>query len=456
MDEKTKQMKKEREDNELAFYTGKMPSRVPLRVNFSMDVVAQYAGFELREALWDSGRIFDKADELCQKVFTDICLLGSKARMPAYYEALGSRNSVMSSSGFMQHPNTVALFPEEYDDFIANPVDTIVEKVIPRNYTRLDYTKNPAAVMFPFLEAEYTKGIDGGTYRSMSSRLVDKYGYMGNVPGTFGACYATMDLFVDNIRSLSEISKDIRRMPEKVKAAVDALYPFNYYCGKVAKVIPTSLVDYPLHLPPFISNKNFEKLWWPTWKRQCEDYASLGVHSGAFVEGDWTRYMDYLEELPPNARLRIEAGDPKLFKERLGKRHILMGMFPLDYITTHTREECVDKTKEWLDLMAPGGHYIFGFNKTILSVSDVNFDNLAAICATVRDYGVYDNAGQPSGSPVLEPTQYTHSEVPPVKSKYIMTWEQYKAANPYVPDIARERVEKMGLYTMKNIYNLLR
>ena len=448
-------LKKEREENELMLYEGKIPHRVPIKINFSQDVVAGYAGIDIKDASWNPSLVAEKADELCGKIFTDICLLSGKARMPAYYEALGSKNSVMSSGGFMQHPDTVAMYIDEYDEFTKNPVDFIVEKVLPRNYRRLDYTENPASIMFSFLEAEQGRVFDNAAQRKNSAPLVEKYGYYQGAPGSFGAMYATLDLLTDNIRSLKEMAMDVRRVPEKVLAAVDALYPFNYECGIVKNVTPTSMVDYPLHLPPFIGLKQFEKLWWPSWIRQCNDYASMGVHTGAFIEGDWTRYLDYLLDLPTNSRLRIEGGDPALFKQKLGKKHILMGMYPIINVISKSKEENIDEVKRFLDIMAPDGHYQFGFDKTIIMASDLNFDTLAAICDTVRDYGVYENAGQQTGEK-MNPKDYTHSKVEKFESKYVMTWDRYKRENPYVPDSARPRVEATAYNTMKQIMNLLR
>lgn len=456
MNEEAKKLKEEREKNDEAFYRGVYPSRVPIKVNVGMDIIAEAAGYDLKETLWDTGRIYDKAHELAEMIFSDSSILGMKSRMPAFYEALGSHNCVMSSNGFMQHPDTVALFADEYDEFIENPVDFIIEKVLPRNYDRLNHIDNPAGVLFSLLEAEYEKATDNAAFRSMSARLTDEFGYPSTMPGTFGACYATMDLLTDNMRSLTEMTKDIRRIPDKVEEALNALYPFSYYVGKPSKFILTTQVSYPLHLAMFIRTKDFERLWWPTWFRQVNDYASLGATCSPFCEADWMRFLDYLQDLPTNSQLKFEYGDPKIIMEKLGKKHIISGMFPLSYLTTLTKEQCIDKTKEWLDILAPGGRYIFGFDKSALMLNDMNFENLAAICETVRTYGVYDHPYEPNGCKMLDPSEYTHSEVPEVRSKYLVSWDDYKAKYPNAPDNARARVEATKLNTMKEIATLIR
>lgn len=456
MNKEIKKLKLEREKNNEAFYLGQYPSRVPISVNVGMDVIAEAAELELKSTLWDTGRLWDKAHEICDTIFSDTSMLGMKSRMPAYYEALGSHNCVMGSNGFMQHPDTVALYAEEYDEFIKNPVDFIVEKVIPRNYDRLNPYESPVSVLFALQEADYQKSVDGAAFRAMSAKLADEYGYPSTVPGTFGACYATMDLLTDNIRSLTEMTKDIRRIPGKVEEALNALYPFSYAVGRVPKIATTSQVSYPLHLAMFIRTKDFEKLWWPTWFRQCTDYASLGIKTTAFCEADWMRFLDYLQDLPENSQLKFEYGDAKTIMDKLGKKHIISGLFPLNALTTCTKQECIDKTKELLDICAPGGRYIFAFDKSALMLSDMNFENLQAITETVRTYGVYDHPYESNGAPILNPADYTHSDVPEVESKYLVSWDQYKKANPYAPDNAKARVEAVKLNTMKTIAGLIR
>jgi hypothetical protein len=63
-------------------------------------------------------------------------------------------------------------------------------------------------------------------------------------------------------------------------------------------------------------------------------------------------YLDYLYELPTDTQLQFEQGDPKLVKEKLWqKAHYYGACFPLSMIRTASRQECIDKTKEFLDII---------------------------------------------------------------------------------------------------------
>ncbi|WP_152804369.1 uroporphyrinogen decarboxylase [Alkalibaculum sporogenes] len=448
-----KELQVERKENIQAVYDNLVPRRVPINVSLGLDIVAEYAGIDRRESLWDPLLVESAADELCDRIFSDVCVYGGKIHMPSYYQAMGSKNCVMSSTGFMQHPNTVGLLAEEYDDFINNPFDCIIEKVLPRNYKDLNFLEDPARSMFTIAQAMMAKNKNMAKTVGMIRRLTEKYGYPVNEPGTGGGVYAPMDILTDNLRSFSGMSSDIRRVPSKVKEAVEALYPLNYKVGIPPKITNYGNVFFPLHMPTFMREKDFSTLWWPTWFRQVNDYASMGLHSRVFCEHDWMRYLDYIQDLPTDTRIQFEYGDAKKIKEKLGNKFILTCLFPLSVLTTCTKQECIDKTKEFIDIMAPGGKFIFGFDKSSLVLSDINIENLVAVCETVRDYGVYSNPGDKAGLS-FHKEDYKHSEVKPFESKYYRTFEEYKRQNPETPEMAKNTVMELEDAIVSFIYSL--
>lgn len=447
-------LKEERQQLFHDVYTNKIPERVPINVSLTMDVMSGYKKLNRKEVLWNPALIRDTAYELAQKVFTDVNVFGGNPRYPSQSQAMGSVNSVMSSQGLMQHPNVTGLYEEEYDRFIEDPYACMWELILPRLYRELDKENDPARCLFALYQGAQAKAEDIKEIMAVSRELSETYGYYTAPAGTGAAAYACMDFITDNIRSFSGMSMDIRRRPEKVAAAAEAVYPLNYLIGKPALPHEEGACFFPLHMPTFMREKDFEKLWWPTFYRQVVDYASLGIHTRAFCEDDWTRYIDYLQELPVDTRLQFEYGDPRQIKDRLGKRFIITGLFPLSTLTTCTKQQCIDKTKEFLDIMMPGGKFIFGFDKNPLIYEDINLENLIAVCETVRDYGRYQNAGQTAGE-AFDRGNYSHSDMPAFTSSRYRTWEAYKKRNPETPDSARPRVEKMERDILSQVYSLL-
>jgi len=265
-----------------------------------------------------------------------------------------------------------------------------------------------------------------------------------------------MDWIADQLRSFSGVCLDVRRNRAKLIEALDASYPMIYKIGvwkDLENVDRSGVTMFQLHMATYLREKDFAEVWLPSWKRQVEDYASLGMRCSAFLEHDWNRLLDYVYELPTGTVFSFEQTDPKLLKEKLGKKFILSGGFPLQHLTTCTKDEIIGKTKDWLDIMAPGGQYIFGFDKSAITHHDINLENLIAVCETVRDYGVYDNPGAPSGE-IFNEADYKHSNFPEFSSKYYTTWDQYKEKFPFTPEEAKELVMQMQDDTLSLMFSM--
>lgn len=214
--------------------------------------------------------------------------------------------------------------------------------------------------------------------------------------------------------------------------------------------MPSVISDYghvflPLHMPTFMREKYFAKYWWPSFKKLLDEYASMGIHCRIFCEDNWDRYLDYLQDLPTNTYIQFEYGDPKLIKDKLGKKHIITGLYPISYLKSHTKQECIDLAKKYIDILAPGGKYIFGLDKSAL-IGDVVIENFNAVTETVRDYGVYkDNIGKTAGL-AFNKADYTASKSRDIKSKYYQTKKTMIAENP---QITESGIDKMSVFQDK-------
>lgn len=448
-------LKKERTQNMYDVLDNKIPKRVPINIGLSLTVVADYAGIDRKEAYWNPEILENAASELCELIPSDSSLYAGSVYMPSSSQALGSKNRQISSTGYIQHPNTLALYPEEYDEFINDPYATIIEKCVPRIYSNLDYVNNPVRSMFALAQDMLISQKMAGKFMPMMSRLNNNYGYpQRELNG--GGGRVPFDWVADQLRSFDGICIDVRRYRQKVIDAMEAIYPL---CLK--RALPQDLNNtnrhaigmFQLHMGTYLREKDFAEIWFPTWKRMLEDGASFGQRCGGFLEHDWNRLLDYIYELPTGSYFTFEYTDAKLIKEKLGKKFILGGGFPLKYLTSCTKTEVIDKTKEWLDIMAPGGQYVFGFDKSALVMNDINIENLIAVAETVRDYGVYDNPGTPTGE-IFNKNDYSYSNPPEFSSKHYLTWEGYKELNPNTPESAKDIVMSGEDYIFTQMFNI--
>jgi hypothetical protein len=370
-------------------YDGKIPQRVPINVNFPIEFCIQYAGEDLAEAQWNTSTLEGIFEKVCEGFVSDIIPTKS-VRFPSYYKILGARNFIMSSSGFLQHPEINGLEAEEYDEFIESPYNCIMEKILPRIYTELNTSSTTSSTERSLVMAKAFKAFydDFNYVAALCEKLTKKYGY-SSIGNNNGFVEAPFDFISDQLRGFKGITGDIRRRADKVAAACEAVTPILIKAGIPASPSKYRATFIPLHMAPYIRTKDFEKLYWPTFKKEIEEMAMKGQPSLLFVENDWTRYVDYLYELPENTRMWFEYGDPKFIKEKLGKKHILTGFYPISILKTGTKQQCIDKAKEFIDILAPGGKYMFGFDKEVITVDSVNVENLRAVLEYVAENANY-------------------------------------------------------------------
>lgn len=452
------QLKQERVQIQKDLMDNKIPKRVFSHIYLGTEIMAQYAGLDIKEALFHPEILKDTIIELNGKIRCDSTLYSGKVQSPMIYQTLDAQNEIMSEAGFIQHPNTVGLLQEEYDDMIADPYACILDHVMPRNYKDMRFGEKGAFSQYTFAKMMIAQKSFAFTMlpHEQHEETEEDFGHYPGCVNSFAElnyAYTPFDILTDNMRSFTGMLGDIRRMPDKVAQAVEAIYPLNLKASIPYVISDYSYVMYPLHMATFMREKDFEKLWWPTWLRQCNDLASMGVRTEAFCEDDWTRYLDYLQDLPALSKLQFEYGDPKLIKEKLGKKHILSGIFPVTSLNTCTKDEIIYKTREFLDIMMPGGNFEFKFDKDPLTLADVNMENLIALVDTINQYGEYKNAGQTAGM-AFNKEDYKLSDAPAFQSKYFRTWEEYKQIHPYTPESAKEQIMALEEQMLKEVYFL--
>ncbi|MCR4431048.1 MAG: uroporphyrinogen decarboxylase [Tepidanaerobacteraceae bacterium] len=420
-------------------FDNKIPKRVPVDIRLTFEVIAQLGDLNLLETQWNPALIEEAVDKACQILYSDICPFIGSFRYPSFYQLLKSQSFQMASNGFIQHPEVIGMLPEDYDYLIENPYDCLLERIIPRQYKAFN-PNDPINMAISFTKSLLAFNNDMQQAGAIIGKMVEKHGYYPGGLLAGGFTEAPFDFLADQLRSFKGISMDIRRMPEKVKEACDALYPLVLKRGMPATISNYATVFIPLHMAPFMREKDFATLWWPSFKRLVDEYASMGIHCTLFCEQDWTRYLDYLYDLPTDTVLWFEYGDPKVIKEKLGKKHIITGLYPVMNLKTKSKEECVAEAKRYVDILAPGGKYIFGFDKDPLLLSDINLENLCAVAETVRDYAVYSNPGETAGM-VFNKNDYKAEPSRKIESKYYKTWEEYKALNPEVSDFGAPKLQ---------------
>ncbi|NTW72580.1 MAG: hypothetical protein HGA49_10130 [Eubacteriaceae bacterium] len=276
----------------------------------------------------------------------------------------------------------------DYDKLIADPKGYILNTIIPKKHKIFqEGTTEEKFERFANSVGEFLKFVQGRTM--LFERYKNEHGLpiVNAVPPMQPA-----DLILDYLRDFKGTMSDIRRCPDKMAEACMALMKLNII--NTYAVMPTPLYDRYInifmHLPPFLKPKDFEKVYWPTFKAYVETFAAQGYKFMILFEKNYEHLYDYLQELPKGCILGMfEEDDLRKAKKALGKNICIGGGMRTNDLAFKTPQQCVDIAKGLIDDLAPGGGYVFSTDKILASMNDAKPECLRAVTDFVYEYGVY-------------------------------------------------------------------
>lgn len=363
----------------------KVPKRVPVMPRFTLESSTGIAGISLIEAHYKPELRERSFRAVCDQFYSD-SFATMDLRYPIVYQLLGAKNWVLSSSGVVQHPEIETMTPEDYDEFTAAPYKTMFEKFLPKVCSSLD-TDAVSSAMNLAKAYKVHKDVVNMHY-GIVGKLSAEYNYSpGMIAGQL--IEAPFDFLADQLRGFKGITMDVRRIPDKIEKAVEAIMPIMVDLG-TPRVMREGIIDFiPLHLAPYINLKTFERLYWPTLKSTIEQLDAKGIACCLYCEEDWTRFGEHLAELPASTVLWFEGGDFKKLKATAGKDHVIGGFYDPCITLARSKQECIDAAKELVDTCAPGGQYFFTFDKSVMDVNSIDVGKVQAVLEWVRDNAVY-------------------------------------------------------------------
>lgn len=355
------------------------PDTIPIESPFTTTYALEYAGYDLKKDQWDPAKLGHSMGKFFDDFDFDV-IRNTSFRCPQVYGTLGAKTFVPGDTGFMQHPEVHGLEANEYAEFIADPYHTILEKVMPRLYREMAKPK-------PYNTLALAKGMAAhNTFFGKYETILKEHLERTSIVRSFGGkSVAPFDFIADFIRSLSGISLDIKRRRQEVKEACEAVLPLLIRQGALGPKGLGKTVNMNIHMPAFLNAKDFEELYWPTFKKLCDTLINQGYYLSMFFEGDCTRFLDYLQEFSAKKIIgKFEYGDPVLVKKKLGKVMCLQGFYPISLLRSGTKQECTSKAEEIIQALAPEGGYIFYTDKIIIRKDDINPENYHEVVKYIR------------------------------------------------------------------------
>ena len=205
-----------------------------------------------------------------------------------------------------------------------------------------------------------------------------------------GAAMPPYDVVSHSLRGMEGTMLDMFRQPDKLIELCEYILektlerpipePNEYGNTRIFMTVTRGSDD-------FISREQWDKFYWPTFKKLVVALVERGAMPCIFFEGNCTSRMEYLLEFPKGKVLaRLDTTDIIKAKEILKGHMCLEGNLPSSLLQMGTVEEVKDYCKKLIDACAPGGGYILSPRS---STDEVNPENLKAMIEFTKEYGVY-------------------------------------------------------------------
>ena len=371
----------------------KLPDRVPVVPNMNTWMY-QFAGISVKKAFTeDPEEIFRAAKYMTEHVPMDALMSTSNTVPLNLAEKVGEGIYTCSDNGVQIKGSGGHLMePEEYGLLAEDPMKFFANVLIPRKFEIFRNASLEKKV--EIIKQAYADNLAFIKYNQVPNTRIEKE--LGMPLIVRGTNFLPPDIVLDYLRDFVGISLDVRRHSQQLLEACLALYDYIMEMFNDTATPPDRKVLFsPLHLPTYLRPRDFARLYLPFMKKYLEEMAvKRGYSIYFFMENNWMPYLDLLQELPENTKFvgLFETGnidELAEIKRRLGSHMIIMGGMSVDTLRFGTKEEVIDSAKKCLDLLAPGGGYIFSTDKTLMTMNNGTPENVIAACEYVTENGRY-------------------------------------------------------------------
>jgi hypothetical protein len=394
----------------------KEPDRVP-RTLIMGDFPAHYAGVTIADMFYDPEKIVSTNLKFIRDFDVDYQVGGSNLPGKAFdrldyktYRWPG--NQLAATQGF-QYVEDEYMLASEYDDLIADPDGYFLRTYMPRTYGALTglaaFPPMFAGTEIAFMPAmlagfgippvqEALKALmEAGTATLEFFGATAKVGAVAlgemGLPSTAGGfSKAPFDFIGDTLRGTKAMMLDLYRNPGKVIAACEALVPHAIQMGVTnATVSGNPFVMMPLHkgADGFMSNKDFEKFYWPSFKAVLLGLIEQGCIPELFVEGGYNQRLDIIANsgLPAGKTVWIfDQTDMAAAKKKFGSWACIGGNVPSSMFKAASTAEMEVCVKQLIDVCAPGGGFFISPGAVL---DDALAENVHTYLKVAKEYGVY-------------------------------------------------------------------
>ena len=294
---------------------------------------------------------------------------------------------------------------DEYRDFAADPTDFWLKKYLPRvmptlapmamltELPRVSENVDIIDLIVPFGTPPFQAMLK--TLMEAGNELMKMLGAVGQTAGMiaasgfpsmgFNIVKTPFDYLGDTLRGTKGILTDMFRHPDDLLAACEAYVPvlINAVVGASDRSgAPAAM--YVLHkgADTFMSQKQFEKFYWPTWKQVMLGLYEEGITSYLFIEGSYNKRLENLAEMPEKSLVcHFDQTEMGPVKEILSDKQIIAGNVPASLMATGTTDDVRAYCANLMDMFGDTPGYIMAHGCYFENTTD---DKMRAFIDSVK------------------------------------------------------------------------
>ena len=393
----------------------KQPDRMPYGL-FNMFWFAKYGGMNCREQMYDTPRLKQVIEQatldLQPDMYTPALMasgFGNPIDVTGYQQLQWPGHGVEDHRPF-QYIDREYMTAEEYDDFLFDPTGFYLGKYLPRvtdAYRGLEPIATLAGSFYigtclgaaAFADPRIGAAVE--RLHKASGVVLEQFGHIADLdlrmrslgyPASFGnIAMAPYDIIADYFRGATGMMKDMFRHGEKMLQVLDKMAVYVIRSALAgAQQTDNPFVFIPIHWAPdaFMSQKQFEKFWWPSYKTVIDALIGANLIPMTMWEHDCTRRLPFLREHTPKAKCIhwFERTDMLKASAALADVAALRGGLPGSLMISGTPAEVDAEVRRLVEnVYDRGGRLILEGGFGIPDETPV--ENVRAMCAAARRYG---------------------------------------------------------------------
>src|SRR4030042_405997 len=379
------------------------PDRVPVILPTMASYPAYYAGTDLLTVMYDYEKLTNAWLKFLKDFEQDMDTFVPPAMVPPgkalesvdykLYRLPG--HGIAGTTTSYQCVESEWMKADEYDALIKDPSDFWLRIYMPRVFGAFKaFTTLPPWTSFeeiaiqsfiafgmPDVQAGFQALLEAGReslkWLAVVVAVAGAASALG-FPGIMaGLAKAPFDTLGDTLRGTQGIMMDMFQRPEKLHAAMERIVPLTI-SSAVSAVTPggAPLVIMPLHkgADSFMSIKQYEPFYWPTFKKVVMALVNEGITPILFAEGSYNNRLDIIGDFPKGTvAWYFDQTDIFKAKEKIGDRCCILGNIPTSLLMTGKPQQVKEYCRKLIEVCGKDGGYILAGGA---SIDEGNTENL--------------------------------------------------------------------------------